>query len=191
MANVKEKLLPYCGECGLVYPEGSELAARCCTCSECQLVVKKGEGHWTNIHKECEKIRTRRREAEMLARATKLDTWDGPVIYNYDDYYATLDDLVEHLGDTIENPDEWPEYVYVCDEVPFPAMDLGDILENLCENHGVEDFSSSDIGVPAKVMDNLTSAISAFNAATEQHTSCAWHQDNTRVVKVPRPEVEA
>ncbi len=169
ISNAKSKPMFYCGICGTIYGENEELAAKCCTCDECGKTVEKHQGHFTRRHKECEDIRRNRQEDLRLQKAEKLEDWGGPVVWGYDTYFQDLDELVDFLDEDFHPEEPWPEWVYICDELPFPKIDLDDILENLCEDHGIEDFNSLDIMVPDVVM---------------------WHENPHKVVRIPPREAK-
>lgn len=164
-----------CGKCGYIR-NGEENAKNCCTCSTCGKELKHG------AFGDCDDCRRRKwaeREAERIDKAERLETWDGWVFYDggpNDGYFESLDDFIEWLDDEVELKN-WPEYVFCCKVVPFPAVDLDDIvdriLEDLPEEVGREHLEG---------LDDLEAAIVEFNSRNIELIS--YEPDWTKVVRV-------
>ncbi len=183
MAEVKEKTISYCGLCGIIYPEHPDMAAKCCTCSRCGKVKKDRRGRPYCL--ECEKIVEDEAATRLFEKAEKLEDWDGPVVVG-DHYFPDIDAYVEYLEDDLGPGDPWPKWVNTCLIEPFPELDFQDLLDNLVENHGLEDFGVDDIDVPGDVMDALEKACKDFNmAAKASKQNVSWHENIAQVVRVP------
>lgn len=184
MADVKTIDSYACGACGRSYTQ-REVAERCCTCSRCKLPVDK-QKDFTGLHRGCSDLNEIERREARIAKAEKLENWDGPVVIDGDHYFQDLDEYVEYLADELEPGAEWPEWVHTCLIDDFPELGFQDLLENLVENHGLEDFSVDDIDVPGNVMDALEKACADFNAAAKASKyNKSWHENMTQVVRVP------
>lgn len=121
------------------------------------------EKHWLE-HRECI-------ESNKIEKAEKLDTWDDWVYYN-DKYYSNISELIEELQ---EDEEEIPEYVYVCKIIPFPKIQIDDLLEEIGENsyEGIEDDLHK--------VDDLSESIDYFNEMNEHLVS--YFPDETKMVK--------
>jgi hypothetical protein len=118
-------------------------------------------------------------DAYLLTQAQKLETWDGRV------YFDAQERFFENLGEFVAWLDEdgpgvpavRPEWVSIATDQEFPALDAGDIFQELEEqmfNEAAEDFNG-------KV--EFRAACEAFN---EVNRGIDWYQsDHTRVVRVP------
>jgi len=106
-----------------------------------------------------------------IEKAEKLDTWDDWVYYN-DKYYSNISELIEELQ---EDEEEIPEYVYVCKIIPFPKIQIDDLLEEIGENsyEGIEDDLHK--------VDDLSESIDYFNEMNEHLVS--YFPDETKMVK--------
>ena len=188
--TVLYKSLPYCGICGLVYPETPDLAAKCCTCVTCGLPMPGNgrAGGWRSEHPECAKRSRAEGEARTMAKAEKLESWDGPIwLDDSGGFHQDLAAYVERLHEDLDPGDPWPEFVYVCRPEPFPKLDLGDVLDNLMTDWAPEDFDRGDVesSVGAEVMANLANAVDAFNQAAAANVSPSYYVDVSRAVRMP------
>ena len=153
----------YCSDCKIVATD-KERVDNCCkrnNCKYCGKLVE--EKHWLE-HRECI-------ESNKIEKAEKLDTWDDWVYYN-DKYYSNISELIEELQ---EDEEEIPEYVYVCKIIPFPKIQIDDLLEEIGENsyEGIEDDLHK--------VDDLSESIDYFNEMNEHLVS--YFPDETKMVK--------
>jgi hypothetical protein len=183
-----------CGVCGKIYAANSS-AEGCCRCYICGEVIEQGKigkGDFSSYHGKCWDKQQDKIRAERIAKAEKLETWDGWV-YNEgpgggpnDDYAASMDELVEYLENLLSDGDidlaDWPEYVFVCN-VENCAISLREVLDNVAERM-FEDWEDQLNGEG-----ELQKAIDKFNEANKDLHS--YSPDYKRVVKVPKPSQEA
>ncbi|MBF8259437.1 MAG: hypothetical protein HW377_1811, partial [Actinobacteria bacterium] len=76
-----------CGTCGSVYRKNNMGAETCCakgTCSTCGCETDK---YYVTLCFPC-------REKRAMDKAEKLESWDGPVVYN-DHYYESIGDMMD------------------------------------------------------------------------------------------------
>jgi hypothetical protein len=180
-----------CGNCGMVASPGNlDISEKCCTCYDCGLPLAKderipyadGRGNRSLYHRECERIRRVKRDAEMLGKAELVPDYDGPVYYegrhgSYGDgYFADVDELAEDL-DTEDDQSSRPEFAFCCEAIPFRGPDAGSIIESACEEMD-EDASERIEGV-----EEFEKACAAFQKANEGTIS--WGQDRKHKVAVP------
>ena len=169
-----------CGKCGYVR-NGEENAKNCCTCSTCGKELKHG------AFGDCDDCRRRKwaeREAERIDKAEKLETWDGWVFYDgaangNDGYFESLDDLIDWLEGEGIKPENWPEYVFCCKVVPFPAVDLDDIVDRIMDELPEGYEREHLVG-----LDLLEEAINDFNESNKHLIS--YKPDYTKVVRVKK-----
>lgn len=174
-ANGKTSGVFSCGKCGLVYRDRT-LSARCCKPYVCRYCGKEVEDKHLMAHKECA-------DKDQIAKAEKLESWDGWVYldgYGYKEgYFESLEDLLEYLDDDGTHPR--PEWAFVCKTIPFKGPDIGNIIENCCEDM-YEDAEDSLSG-----LDKLELAIKEFNEANKGMVS--YYPDHKRAVRIPAREV--
>ena len=190
MAEVKEKMMSYCGLCGRVYPSGGDDAAKCCTCGVCGLPLDKKVDFFTT-HKACQAKCEAEAEVQMFAKAEKLEEWGGYVFLEDDHYFSSVEELAEYIYNDLEPEAPWPKWAVCCLEEDFPKLDLGEVLEGLAENHGVEDFGASDIDVDPEVYKALEAAVDAFNANVKERGNHSFHPDYHKVVRMPARPMDA
>lgn len=173
-----------CSSCRTLYggtrdgERGLERAAQCCVCRYCSLpVTDQRDNRWR--HDACKEADYQKRRLAQRERAQKLETWGGWV-YHGDRFFESLEDLVDHLDCWGTEPEDWPAFVYVCKEVPFPGLRLHRAVESLCEDL-FDDAYDHLVG-----LEKLWAAEKEFNAANAHLVS--YEPDYTRAVKVPRPE---
>lgn len=112
------------------------------------------------------------RDKEQIDKAEKLDQWDGWVFYN-DHYYANTEELLDNLSDG-----ELPEYVFICDEIPFKGINADDICQQLTEEM-YEDAYDALSG-----FEDLEKACKAFNDLNKAMVS--YYPNFKRMVRVPK-----
>lgn len=171
-----------CGKCNAVDATQSWAESHC-RCSSCGIPE-----NWSTHSLDCDACPTAKwakAAADRMAKAEKLESWDGRVYSEggggQDGYFMSLEDYVDHLKCTREEDEGWPEWVNVCREVSFPGLDMERIIENLAEDMNYEDAIDNLNGEK-----ELAAAIDAFNLANVGATS--YDCDMDRVVRVPRPE---
>lgn len=162
-----------------------EYAESCCTCARCGRPFDAAERKYRHghMHDACSAAYRRERDAEREAKAEKVEAWDGWVYSEggggQDGYFRSLDEFVDHC----ESEGIRPEFVWTADEVAFPGLDVGDILDDLAEAMNYEDAGDHIVGTEA-----LKAAVDAFNAANAKSVSYLWN--DRRMVRVPWPEEE-
>lgn len=181
-AEALTKNIYVCGICGRLMGEQKDFADRCCTCTVCLLPIESNgkPGGWGSSHAECEVKRIAEVEARQIEKAEKLETWDGPVYYN-DNFYTDLDALTDYLEDTVMAKEDWPTWAFVCDQVRFPLLVIDDIIQNLEENHEVEDYDG--VNVSEETMAALEAAAQKFNAETKDDVG--WHPNFKKMARIP------
>ena len=184
-----------CSRCDRAWGQSRDLADRCCTCAHCGKEMAKIEyGTRTSYHSNCWIEYCNEVRNKQIEKAEKLEAWDGWVCNEgqgggpQDDGYAqSLDEMVEHLEEQLANgdliPEDWPEWVFVCDEIKMRSVESSDIIEMLA-GEMYEDFQDELDG-----LDDLQKALDAFNKANEKMHS--YGSDHKRVVRVPKPSEEA
>lgn len=170
-----------CGECKITRVD-QEHAEKCCTMVPCKVCGQETDKKFRLVYltetcDACRMAEAQRKDAERIAKATKLSYWDGWV-WDESDYYNSLEDYVEHL-ECNHDPEDWPEWVYVTASRPGVSLDVSRILENYCDD-GYEGMDDDLKGV-----DELTKAINRFNAAN--HEVVVYDGDWSRAVRVPKP----
>lgn len=158
-------------------------AERCCLCSECGKVKD-----WTTSNPECPdclKEKWAKADRDRMARAEKLDDWDGWVYTGgsggHDGYFESLDHYVEYLDDQGIDPDNRPELVWVAEPVAFPKLRVDHLIEGLIEDWAYEGFDPGSV----EGVEELTKAVEGFNAANTHHVS--YYGSSRRAVRVPGP----
>lgn len=156
--------ISYCSLCKL--PHLHDVAENCCKkgiCKHC------GGETATVFNEKCFDCL----EKNHLEKAEKLESWDGPVVFN-DHYYETIADMLD-----CEDTEDLPEFVYIAETVNIPKLDAEDILERLCEDL-YEDAYDNLNGV-----DEFIQAVNDFNKVNEGNTYLI--ESDKRAVRVPRP----
>lgn len=172
----------FCHKCRAVKKDKAD-ADSCC---EPKICPKCG-GDMGNYHAICSACWTLDRQAkenERMAKADKLEVWGGPVYHEgFGDnewYFANLDELLDYAADNgyKNEPETLPEYVFVCNEIPFKCYSFGSFMEHTCDGmfEGHMDFIKGE--------DSLKLAFKRFEAMNKELVS--WDVDYTRAVKVPR-----
>jgi hypothetical protein len=165
-----------CGVCLTPY-SNKGLADRCCQCDLCKLEVPRGYSR----HDECRREYERKLEAYRLAKATKLEDWDGPVFWG-DELYPDIDAAVEAMECDLE-PSEYPEWLYVAKRTRMDGLDPEHIVSSAYDLN--PDYTDTD----AKDMAGFAEFQAACEAFTEANKNCCLYDiDYTRAVKVTRPE---
>jgi len=162
-----------CGKCGVIARDPIT-ADECCKPHICPYCHKEVEDKHRTAHESC--IYNAR-----IEKAEKLKSWDGWIFldgHGYKEgYFEDLQDLIDWLDD--EETDTRPEWAFVCKTVPFKGPDIGNIIEQCCDDM-YEDAEDSLSG-----LDELESAIKEFNEANREMVS--YYPDYKRVVRIPSP----
>ncbi len=170
----------YCEKCGLVNRD-REFVDRCCICRYCETFYDR-KSEYTGCHSRCWHEDRRKRQLADLDSAELVTDYEGP-LYSIDGWGRDgflFDDPVEVILDSIENLDDFPEFLFCCNPVPFRGFDVGEIVER-CADDFYED-AADDITVPK----SLVAAIEEFNELNKHLT--AWEPDRSRKVKIQMPE---
>lgn len=175
-----------CGQCKITRAD-QEHAEKCCTLVPCKVCRSPTDKKFraTCFTETCDACRTaegQRKDAERLAKAEKLEAWDGWVYAGHgpnDGFFEDVGAYVDWLVDEAEDSDDWPDWVYAAKSRPGCVLDIGRILENACDD-GYEDMDEDLRGVK-----ELEAAIKAFNEANEG--VIVYGADYKRAVRVPKP----
>ena len=87
------------------------------------------------------------------------------------------DDVVDVLAESVESPDDWPEFAFCCERHEFPEADVDEIVERCAES--LYEDAYDDITVPK----SLVEAIKEFNEVNKHLVS--YDPDYKRKVKLP------
>lgn len=175
LGNGKSTGIFFCGKCRHV-ASSKESAEECCAPPKCKTCGEVSE----NRHLECRKCTEARFEREERERFEKAEKVDGSKYAGW--VYA--DNLSNHNNGYFESieeifdlyaEDEWPEYVWCCDEVQFVCASFDDAIEG-CFDRAPEDWDSDEL----EGVDELKAAIEKFNAANAKLKS--YHPDYSRAI---------
>ena len=167
----------YCSKCRIVARE-KEQADNCCVPRKCDTC---GAEIGNSYCEPCADNREIEKEKARFEAAEKVTSWDGWVFsegLGYQEGFASsIDDLLE----SVETPDEIPEYIWTCEPTQFVRVSLDDILQRIEEDENcVEDFDARDCdGLP-----ELGAALDAFNEANKGKIS--YHPNYKRALLVDR-----
>jgi hypothetical protein len=179
-----------CSECHSVAAPGNyDLSEKCCTCYDCGKPLAKderipyAEGRGKSLyHRDCERQRRMKRDAEALDKAELVADYDGPVYFegsrgSYGEgYFENVQELAEHL-DMDDDQSGRPEFAFCCEEMPFRGVDAQSLIESACEEMD-EDASERLDGI-----EELEKACAAFNKLNENVIS--WSEDRKHKVAIP------
>lgn len=176
-----------CSICQIVC-SSEHIAENHCICSECNK-VKKGMQTWQKCEK-CEQAESQRRaqkcrdkEAEQLRTAEIIDDDGCTPVYDGMNYYASLDEYVDHLVGTLDLEDEWPTRVHACDKLPcLNNLDASDLIEQIVENAEV----AEDYDLELDGTDKFTTAVEALKAANTNEMT--WWPNDKKALFVPARE---
>lgn len=171
-----------CSQCNHVYSNSAkDIAERCCVCRFCHKPIDDKKSEYSGIHRDCWAKESAIREADQLEKAALVDDYDGWVFtdrgWGNDGFFSSPGAAAEELVDQLEDPTDWPEFMFCCKEDKFAGLDVENMLENLTESM-FEDAYEHLIGV-----EELSSAVEVFNAANKSLTS--YSPDRQRKVAVP------
>lgn len=180
-----------CGKCrsltlghGLINTR--EAAEKCCEpdkCRHCGKDIEHNKPFRVLAHEECERADRRRKEVERLEKAEEVtsgyDSWlySDDVTGYRDGFWTDMGELLDHLED--EEDIERPEFVFCCHEISH-LIDLGHVLENLCE----EGYDEMADRLETK---ELEKAIEAFHELNKDALR-SYQPDYKRKVRVPKIE---
>lgn len=176
------KVIGYaCGVCRKMFGDKG-VADACCKCRHCGKATDPNTGP-SGYHEECESAWRVQREADQLAKATKLDDWDGKVFWG-DELYDDVGAAVEDMECECESDDEWPEWLYVAVPTKWqPQLDATDIVYDAYQPDDDTDVET----MPG--FKEFSAACEAFMASNPGWSS--YLIDYTRAVRVTRPEEQA
>ena len=175
-----------CTTCRLLYggnrdKDGRPLAERCChpICARCQGPGRK-DGY--RLCDDCQVKRDVETNVKRLAEAEKLETWDSWVYQDgagqQDGFFPSMEDFLTWLEERDdEEGTDWPQYVHVCEEIPFDAVDPSDVYERCTEN------SFDEASDQLQGLEEFEAACAAFNEANKGLVS--FTPDYKRAVRVP------
>lgn len=137
-------------------------AEQCCapTCPDCGIAVHRTYGRCDS----CEKAHRKAHVARQIDAAVQVDTWNDWVYWRNwgtrDGFFESVEALLEWHGDHLQDadqPDPLPEFIFTCDEIPFPKFTTDGIVETVEDELGREDEPDG--------LDELQAALDAFTAA--------------------------
>lgn len=179
-----------CSECKTVAAPGNfDLSQKCCTCYDCgkplppdeRTPYAKGRGK-ALYHRECERQRRARIDAEVLDNAELIADYKGPVYFeglcgSYGDgYFSNVEELAERLDDQ-DDQSKRPEFTFCCEEHPFPGVRIDHLLESATEEMD-EDASERLDGV-----EELQKACNTFNDLNKGVIS--YYEDRKHKCRIP------
>ncbi len=177
----------YCGLCRNVYgrENGKENAEKCCLpklCEICQAEMDPKD--YYVFCGECRDKRDRERVQKLIDEAKKINAvdYDGWVYSEYhmgpqDGYFESIWAFKEFLEDECDEGIGWPEWVFACNEVPFPKLSSDKIIDYYYDQLG-EEMVDRLLG-----LQELDKACAEFWLANKHLIS--YEQDTKRVVRVP------
>lgn len=176
-----------CSACGRLYGEvNKDLAESCCVCSHCGKEMDRKE-EYSTTHKRCWSERQAERERQQLEDAQLVTDYDDWVFTDHgwgqDGYFPSPEQAAEELDDQLEDHDDWPEFMFCCREIPFPGLDVGDIIENLTCNM-FEEADEHLVGI-----NQLAIAVAEFNKANAGLIS--YMADRKRKAAIPKPQFDS
>ena len=179
-----------CSECHTVASPGNfDLSQKCCTCYDCGEPLPKDERvpyatakGKSLYHRECERKRRMKLDAEKLEKAELVADYEGPVYLDGvgngsfgEGFFSDVQELSEHLD---FNEGERPLFAHCCTARGF-SIDLDSILESATEE------MYEDCGDDLSGVDELQAAVNAFNKANDSIKT--WDPDYKRKVAIPVP----
>lgn len=178
-----------CDKCRKPYHLKSH-ADSCCMPAPCMYCRKPTEkiaqqGGYEYWHSACFSAKQAVKDAEAIDKAEKLETWAGWVSYGSgpnDGYFESIDAFAEYLEDNCDEDSSWPEWVFIARGHAEVMLDIGNILENVCDD-GYDDMADDLKGTK-----ELEAAIEIFNKANAG--VLVYREDRTKVVRVPPPRPE-
>ena len=174
----------YCDTCRNVKSQ-EEHARSCCEVKLCPKCDKVMEPYRIARCSDCHRKDQDAKEAKRLEEA-ELVEYDGKTwLYDIhqrgnDGYFATLDDLIDHLASEECEPEDWPEFVHLCTPSHI-KVSISDIFEQL-ECEGYDEMTEH-----AEGGNELRAAIDKFNEINHE-TFTVWYPDTTKKIAVPKEE---
>lgn len=122
-----------CGQCGTLHcslANSFETAQNCCKQSYCECGEKKPQ-YWTR----CDNCSTNKRlaEAEEI-----LDNGEMVTVFDHDQFYTNMDELVEDLHESMEPDEPWPEWASPTEKLVWGGISEHNI-ESIIED-SLQDF---------------------------------------------------
>lgn len=108
------------------------------------------------------KERMAREEAERFEKATKIHAadWKGDQVYWKDEYFSSIEDLIESYDSDLIDGTPLPTYVWATVDRGVPKVDVEDLLDRVVE--GMWDDAGYD---DLNGVDELQAAVYSFNLA--------------------------
>lgn len=176
-ADGKSAGVYYCEACNLVSRD-KQFADECCVCRHCNKPYDRKK-EFSGGHSACWREDRTNRQRKRLDEAELVENYTGPIylIEGWGRDGFVFDDIDEVLADNVESPEDWPQFAFCCELVPFPKADYDDILQRCAEN--LYEDAYDDITLPQ----SLIVAIEEFNAANKHlHT---YNPDYKHKVQLP------
>lgn len=159
--RIEEGYIPtgvfYCSKCRSVFKTAEEAANchgdRICECGkkiERRFYAKCNDCDW-----KAQKEKSAAIEFERYEKATKIPAseWKGDKLYDGDQYYDEIEDLLDRYDEVQE-----PEYVWACKNVGLPRATSEGIIEHMLDGMW-DDADSGDLNG----LEELDAAIAKFN----------------------------
>ena len=156
----------YCDLCRSVYLD--ELTAENCHSNGVCACGKPTLNRFFRQCAECDsrdwKERMAREEAERFEKAIKIHAadWKGDQVYWKDEYFSSIEDLIESCDSDLIDGTPLPTYVWAAVNQGVPKADLEDFLDRVVQ--GMWDDADYD---DLNGVDELQAAVDAFNKANE------------------------
>ena len=154
----------YCDLCRSVYLD--ELTAENCHGNGVCACGKPTLNRFSRQCAECDnrdwKERMAREEAERFEKATKIHAadWKGDQVYWKDEYFSSIEDLIESYDSDLIDGTPLPTYVWATVDRGVPKVDVEDLLDRVVE--GMWDDAGYD---DLNGVDELQAAVYSFNLA--------------------------
>ncbi len=157
-------------QCGKV-SHTKDIAEKCCVkwiCQRCQRSVPEFYTYCSHC-----------RDFFRMEKAEEVKDYTGYIyIEGYSqDFYESLEDFYDCNGDP-EQENDFPEFVFCCEEIPFPSFDVDRLLENY-----IDDFEDGeDAYSRLQGVELLQKALDWF---TKKNAGCVSYQpDYKRKVRL-------
>lgn len=140
MATERMVKLWACDKCGKLYQD-KYVADICCKQYHCEICGKETPRYMLKCNSCQEKARFEK--AKKMTPEEYEATCPGNMVFWEDEYYASVDELLERLADEGMSLGDLPKYCYGTTRV-YMRLESGEILEHIEEEIDCEDLHFSD-----------------------------------------------